>query len=188
MSGRPPIDWTALHAHSHMYGKVAPWPLPRGQGNGIKPAMAGQRDNALPTNPGGPAVPAAPAGQGRRPVDPSKLPRPLPQVLGIKLTPELRSAIAEAAKKEGLSDSAWLRALALRTLGLDSPADAVTGPRPRIPSEHLVALTACLQAMTAAHAPLSDAPEKIRAAVKEHLAVARKALIPVLTGEAGRVS
>jgi hypothetical protein len=82
-----------------------------------------------------------------------------------------------------MSDSAWLRHLVLRELGLESETDAVTGPRPRIPPEELAALAGCVREIGVAtqHATLGQTKEVIAS-----LGRIRGVLIPTCVGLAGR--
>lgn len=137
----------------------------------LKPAMAGQRPSGLPATP----APAG-AGQGRCPVDPR---RPLPSVLGVKLSADLRARIKGAAEKAGVSDSAWLRQQALVALGVESPVDAASGRRPRLPPEEQAALAGIVrdlgEATLAARAGRTD--DAVSAMER-----ARQTLIPVVIG------
>ena len=129
---------------------VVPGALPHPNGCSVKPAMAGQRPSREP-------VSAVSAIQGLRPVDPGKATpmRPLPSVLGVKLSHDLRARIAVAAQMERLSDSAWLRQVALDRLGMESAVDAASGPRPRIPPAELEALSGVVREIGALHGPAS---------------------------------
>ncbi|AWI88714.1 hypothetical protein C0214_10885 [Methylobacterium sp. DM1] len=156
---------------------VVPVALRRHTEEGVKPAMAGQTPLQEP-------APAVVADQGRSPVDPlKKPPAPLGSVLGIKMSPGLRAAVAYRAQQDGMSDSAWLRHLVLRELGLESETDAVTGPRPRIPPEELAALAGCVREIGVAtqHATLGQTKEVIAS-----LGRIRGVLIPTCVGLAGR--
>lgn len=128
---------------------VVPVALSHREGSDVKPAMAGQTSRQTP-------APAVVADQGLRPVDPlKKPPRPLGSVLGIKMTEGLREAVTSRANADGVSDSAWLRHLVLRELGLESETDAASGPRPRIPPAELEALAGCVREIGALHGPAS---------------------------------
>lgn len=157
---------------------VAPVALRRHTEEGVKPAMAGQRPTSTP-------APAVVASQGLRPVDPGTRPRmrPLPSVLGVKLSADLRARIAAAAKADGITDSAWLRQRALEALGVESAADAASGPRPRIPPEELAALSNCVREIGIAtqHATLGQTDQVIAS-----LGRIRGVLIPTCVGLAGR--
>ena len=154
--------------------------LPQGEGNRVKPAMAGQRPAREP-------APAASASQGLRPVDPVKASpmRPLPSVLGVKLSADLRSRIAAAAKADGVTDSAWLRLRALDALGMESAVDAASGPRPRIPAAELEALAGVVREIGGLHgaASLGKADE-----VLAGLGRVRAVLIPIIVGLDARAS
>ncbi len=148
----------------------------------FEPAMGAQRDTQTP--PLGEA-----ASQGLRPVDPSKKPparRPTPtvktslgQVLGIRLTPDLRARVAEAATAAGASDSAWLRTVALQALGVESAEDAASGRRVRVASEDQAALAACVRDL--GEATLSAQAGRTGEAVAA-MERARQAIIPVIIG------
>lgn len=157
---------------------VAPVALSHTDGSRVKPAMAGQRPASTP-------VSAVVASQGLRPVDPGKPSpmRPLPSVLGVKLSADLRARIAAAARDEGVSDSAWLRQRALEALGVESAVDAASGPRPRIPPEELQALSNCVREIGIAtqHATLGQTKEVVAS-----LGRIRGILIPTCVGLAGR--
>ncbi|MGA4555228.1 hypothetical protein [Methylorubrum aminovorans] len=105
--------------------------------------------------------------------------RPLPSVLGVKLSADLRARIAAAARDEGVSDSAWLRQCALDRLGVESAVDAASGPRPRIPPAELEALSGVVREIGALHGPasLGKADE-----VLEGLDRVRAVLIPLCVG------
>ncbi|WP_246695926.1 hypothetical protein [Methylorubrum populi] len=112
-----------------------------------------------------------------------KPPAPLGSVLGIKMSSGLREAVAYRARQDGMSDSAWLRHLVLRELGLESETDAVSGPRPRIPPEELAALSNCVREIGIAtqHATLGQTDQVIAS-----LGRIRGVLIPTCVGLAGR--
>lgn len=160
---------------------VVPGRLPHAAERRVKPAMAGQRPANVP-------VSAGPASQGLRPVDPSQKPspmRPLPSVLGVKLSHDLRGRIASAAAAEGVTDSAWLRRCALERLGLESPVDAASGPRPRIPPPELEALSGVVREIGALHGPASlGRSDEVLAGLDRVRAV----LIPLVVGLNGRSS
>jgi len=136
-------------------------------------------------------VPAV-ASQWLRPVDPSakrpparRLP-PTPtvrtalgQVLGIRLTPDLRARVAEAATASGSSDSAWLRQVALDALGVESPEDAASGRRVRVAPEDQAALAGVIREI--GEATLSAQAGRTSEAV-EALERARQVLVPVVIG------
>ncbi|MGE7157239.1 hypothetical protein ACQKJ1_26350 [Methylorubrum rhodesianum] len=109
--------------------------------------------------------------------------RPLPSVLGVKLSADLRARIAAAAKADGITDSAWLRQRALEALGVESAVDAASGPRPRIPPEELQALSNCVREIAVAtqHATLGQTAEVVAS-----LGRIRGVLIPTCVGLAGR--
>lgn len=153
---------------------VAPQALRRHTEEGVKPAMAGQRPTSTP-------APAVSASQGLRPVDPGKPSpmRPLPSVLGVKLSADLRARIAAAARDEGVSDSAWLRQRALEALGVESAVDAASGPRPRIPPAELEALSGVVREIGALHGPASLGKAK---EVLDGLDRVRAVLIPLCVG------
>lgn len=156
---------------------VVPVALSQPELHRVKPAMAGQPSRQTP-------APAVVADQGLRPVDPMrKPPAPLGSTLGIKMSSGLRAAVAYRAQQDGLSDSAWLRHLVLRELGLDSETDAVSGPRPRIPPEELAALAGVVREIGIAtqHATLGQTKEVVAS-----LGRIRGTLIPVCVGLAGR--
>lgn len=161
-----------------MIDPVAPNPLPRAlsrsEKDGFKPAMEGQRPSSAP-------VPAS-ASQGRCPVDPR---RPLPSVLGVKLSADLRARIKDAAEKAGVSDSAWLRQRALDALGVESVPDAASGRRPRLPPEDQAALAGCVR-------ELGEATLAVRAGrINEGVAAverARQVIVPVVLGFERRTS
>ncbi|PZP68377.1 hypothetical protein [Methylorubrum populi] len=157
---------------------VAPVPLRRHTEEGVKPAMAGQRPASTP-------VSAVVASQGLRPVDPGTRPRmrPLPSVLGVKLSADLRARIAAAAKADGITDSAWLRQRALEALGVESAVDAASGPRPRIPPAELEALSGVVREIGALHGPASLGKAK---EVLDGLDRVRAVLIPLIIGLNGR--
>lgn len=151
----------------------------------FKPAMDAQHASSGP-------VPA-PASQGLRPVDPSKTPtaKRLPprvkaptavvlgQVLGIRLTPDLRARVAEAATASGASDSAWLRQVALEALGVESAEDAASGRRVRVAPEDQAALASCVREI--GEASLSVQAGRTLEAVAA-LQRAREILVPVVLG------
>ena len=149
---------------------VVPGALPHTAEVRVKPAMAGQPPRQTP-------APAVVADQGLRPVDPVK--RPLPSVLGVKLSSDLRTRIAAAAAAAGVSDSAWLRARALDALGVESAIDMASGPRPRIPPAELEALSGVVREIGGLHqaAALGRSEE-----VLAGLARVRAVLIPVCVG------
>ncbi|CAO4170857.1 hypothetical protein CLBKND_01678 [Methylorubrum aminovorans] len=163
-----------------MVTTVVPGALPQSDGSRVKPAVAGQ-------TPLQETASAVSASQGLRPVDPLQrpLPRPLGSVLGIKMTPGLREAVAYRARQDGLSDSAWLRHLVLRELGLNSETDAVSGPRPRIPPEEQAVLAGALRDLGALYEPLSR-PAVPVAEVKAALDRVRAAVMPIVIGLNGR--
>lgn len=149
----------------------------------VEPAMGAQHGAPSTT------VPAV-ADQGLRPVDPSvKAPparRPTPtvktalgQVLGIRLTPDLRSRVSEAATASSSSDSAWLRQVALDALGVASPEDAASGRRVRVAPEDQAALATCVRDL--GEATLSAQAGRTGEAV-EAMERARRTLIPVILG------
>ncbi|UYW28225.1 hypothetical protein OKC48_06810 [Methylorubrum extorquens] len=114
-------------------------------------------------------------------MDPSKkaLPRPLPSVLGVKLSHDLRTQIAVAAQMQGVSDSAWLRQVALDRLGMESAVDAASGPRPRIPPAELEALAGVVREIGTLHGPASlGRAEEVLAGLDRVRAV----LIPLVVG------
>lgn len=154
---------------------VVPGALPQPEKVLVKPAMAGQR---MPRQTTSPVV----ADQGLRPVDPSQKPspmRPLPSVLGVKLSHDLRQRIAGAAASEGVTDSAWLRRCALERLGLESPVDAASGPRPRIPLPELEALSGVVREIGVLHGPASlGKSDEVLAGLDRVRAV----LIPLVVG------
>ena len=147
----------------------------------FKPAMDAQRASSV-------TVPA-PASQGLRPVDPSKKPparRPTPtvktslgQVLGIRLTPDLRARVAEAAVAAGSSDSSWLRQVALQALGVESPVDAASCRRVRVAPEDQAALAACVRDL--GEASLAAQAGRTREAV-DAVERARQVLVPIILG------
>lgn len=152
---------------------VVPGALSHTDRSRVKPAMAGQPSRQTP-------APAVVADQGLRPVDPMrKPPAPLGSTLGIKMSAGLRAAVAYRAQQDGLSDSAWLRHLVLRELGLDSETDAVSGPRPRIPPAELEALSGVVREIGALHGPASLGDAK---AVIAGLDRVRAVLIPLCVG------
>lgn len=158
---------------------VVPVPLSRQEEDRIKPAMAGQPPRQTP-------APAVVADQGLRPVDPVKSPmRPLPSVLGVKLSHDLRGRIAQAAKSEGVSDSAWLRLRALDALGIESETDAASGPRPRIPAAELEALAGVVRVIGGLHGAASLGRS---AEVLAGLDRVRAVLIPIIVGLDARAS
>ena len=160
---------------------VVPGTLPQLAEMRVKPAMAGQRCPARTP------APAVVADQGLRPVDPVKISpfRPLPSVLGVKLSHDLRARIAAAAQVAGVSDSAWLRARALDALGVESEVDAASGPRPRIPPAELEALSGIVREIGALHgaASLGRSDE-----VLAGLTRIRAVLIPLCIGLNARAS
>ncbi|KQO61747.1 hypothetical protein [Methylobacterium sp. Leaf88] len=147
----------------------------------FKPAMDAQRIHE--------PAPAVSATQGLRPVDPRKTPpakRPIPtvrtalgQVLGIRLTPDLRARVAEAAIAAGASDSAWLRQVALEALGVESPVDAASGRRVRVAPEDQAALAACVRDL--GEATLAIQSSRSGEAV-EALERMRRVIIPIVLG------
>lgn len=147
----------------------------------FKPAMGAQRTHET--------AGAVSADQGLRPVDPSKKPlakRPTPTVrtalgtvLGIRLTPDLRARVAEAATASGASDSAWLRQVALEALGVESPVDAASGRRVRVAPEDQAALATCVRDL--GEASLAAQAGRTREAV-DAVERARQVLVPVIFG------
>ncbi|WP_283535258.1 hypothetical protein [Methylorubrum extorquens] len=111
-------------------------------------------------------------------MDPGKAPpiRPLPSVLGVKLSHDLRARIAGAARTDGVTDSAWLRLRALDALGMESAVDAASGRRPRIPPAELEALAGVVREIGALHGPASLGKA---AEVLEGLDRVRAVLIPI---------
>ncbi|WP_244477085.1 hypothetical protein [Methylobacterium sp. Leaf117] len=122
-------------------------------------------------------------------MDPLKKPpakRPVPtvrtalgQVLGIRLTPDLRARVAEAATASGASDSAWLRQVALEALGVESPVDAASGRRVRVAPEDQIALATCVRDL--GEATLSAQAGRTAEAVAA-MERARQTIIPVILG------
>ncbi|TXM92629.1 hypothetical protein [Methylobacterium sp. WL116] len=122
-------------------------------------------------------------------MDPRKTPpakRPVPtvktslaNVLGIRLTPDLRARVAEAATASGASDSAWLRQVALEALGVESPVDAASGRRVRVAPEDQAALAACVRDL--GEASLAAQAGRTREAV-DAVERARQVLVPVILG------
>ncbi|WP_246413428.1 hypothetical protein [Methylobacterium brachythecii] len=112
-------------------------------------------------------------------MDPVK--RPLPSVLGVKLSSDLRGRIAKAAAAEGVSDSAWLRLRALDALGLESAVDAASGPRPRIPPEEQAVLAGALRDLGALYEPLSRSTVNADE-IKAGLDRIRGAVMPIVIG------
>lgn len=155
-------------------GLIAP-ALSHGFEEGFKPAMEGQ---PLARQPSSAPVPVA-ADQGLRPVDPVKKARPLQQVLGVKLSPDLREQIAAAARAAGVSDSAWLRARALDALGLESPVDAASGRRPRVAPEDQAALAGVVRELGAATMAVRSGRVDEGVDAMER---ARRVLVPVVLG------
>lgn len=154
---------------------VVPGPLPQTEKMLVKPAMAGQTSRQT-------AATASVADQGLRPVDPlKKPPRPLGSVLGIKMTEGLREAVGARANADGVSDSAWLRHLVLRELGLKSETDAASGPRPRIPPAEQAVLAGALRDLGALYEPLSR-PSVPVDEVKAGLDRIRVAVMPIVIG------
>ncbi|MGW9821986.1 hypothetical protein ACUXK4_004575 [Methylorubrum extorquens] len=155
---------------------AVPVALPHEIGSRVKPAMEGQRG---PSN----APLQGAASQGLRPVDPVK--RPLPSVLGVKLSSDLRTQIAVAAQMQGVSDSAWLRQVALDRLGMESAVDAASGPRPRIPPAELEALAGVVRVIGLLHGSASlGRTDEVMAGLDSIRAV----LIPLVVGLNGRAA
>ncbi|UYW28337.1 hypothetical protein OKC48_07430 [Methylorubrum extorquens] len=111
--------------------------------------------------------------------------RPLPSVLGVKLSHDLRARIAVAAQMERLSDSAWLRQVALDRLGMESAVDAASGPRPRIPPAELEALAGVVRLIGLLHGSASlGRSDEVMAGLDSIRAV----LIPLVVGLNGRAA
>jgi hypothetical protein len=100
-------------------------------------------------------------------------------VLGIRLTPDLRARVAEAATAAGASDSAWLRQVALEALGVSSPEDAASGRRVRVAPEDQAALAGCVREI--GEASLAAQAGRTAEAVAA-LERARGVLVPVVLG------
>jgi hypothetical protein len=67
--------------------------------------------------------------------------RKLGSKVDVRLTAPLREALTAAAKAEGITDGAWIRALVADRLGLAAAQDRVSGPRQRIPDADLAVLS-----------------------------------------------
>jgi hypothetical protein len=99
------------------------------------------------------------------------------------LTAPLREALTAAAKAEGITDGAWIRALVADRLGLAAAQDRVSGPRQRIPDEDLVVLAGIVRDAGALYAQVkAGRPHD----VLPLLDCIRTSLIPMVVGLNGR--
>ncbi|MFC5554972.1 hypothetical protein [Methylobacterium iners] len=105
----------------------------------------------------------------------------LAQVLGVKLSPDLRLQIAAAAQREGISDSAWLRQRALDALGTVSAPDAASGRRPRVAPEDQAALAGAVRDLGEATVALAAVPSR-HADATAALQRARETIVPIVIG------
>ncbi|MDE4911228.1 hypothetical protein PQI07_11040 [Methylobacterium sp. 092160098-2] len=115
----------------------------------------------------------------RPPARPPTPKRGLHVRLVVRMSGGLSTAIAGAARGEGLTVGAWVRRQLLDRLGMQSDADARSGRPVRMPEAHQAAIAAALRNLAAASAAAqSDDPASAIPAIQ----AARAILVPLALG------
>ncbi|KQQ45671.1 hypothetical protein ASF58_19035 [Methylobacterium sp. Leaf125] len=96
---------------------------------------------------------------------------------------ELGSAIAEHARREGITAGSWVRRVLLERVAMISAVDARSGRPVRRPDEDAAAISAAVRELAAVNAALSMADV---AAARQSLTTVREILIPLVIRRAAR--
>lgn len=120
---------------------------------------------------------------------PEAAPRPVRRPPGLpvrfvtRISRELSGAIADGARREGVTAGAWVRRLLLERVAMQSSADARSGRPVRRPDEDAAAIAAAIRELAAVNAALSmkDIP-----AARLSLTTVREILIPLVIRRAAR--
>lgn len=111
--------------------------------------------------------------------------RKLASKVDVRLSGQLRNALSAAAKRNGVTDGAYVRRLVADALGLDVEADRGSAPRQRIPDADLLVLSGLIRQVGGLYGPA-------RAGKTEEVILGldgiRGALVPMVVGLNGRAS
>lgn len=94
-----------------------------------------------------------------------------------RMSEDLDRAVAEHARRDGLTAGAWVRRVLLDKVSLDSARDARSGRPIRKPSDYEVAIGAAIRELAAVNAAIATGD---RDAANAGLDRARAALIPLV--------
>lgn len=114
---------------------------------------------------------------------PVRRPPGLPVRFVTRISRELSGAIADAARREGVTAGAFVRRLLLERVAMQSAADARSGRPVRRPDDDAAAIAAAIRELAAVNAALAmkDIP-----AARLSLTTVRAILIPLVIRQARR--
>ncbi|WP_411901630.1 hypothetical protein [Methylorubrum thiocyanatum] len=127
--------------------------------------------HSMPGHAGLPTIPMKPVSKA-----PSRPRKGLYVRFVTRMSGDLSAAVAEAARRDGLSAGAWVRRLLLDRVGMQSPQDAKSNRPIRRPDADQAEIAAAVRALAGLSAALSVHDE---AAARERLQEARAHLIPL---------
>ncbi|NEU12486.1 hypothetical protein G3T14_10100 [Methylobacterium sp. BTF04] len=100
-----------------------------------------------------------------------------------RISRELSGAIADAARRDGVTAGAFVRRMLLERVAIQSAADARSGRPVRQPDDDAAAIAAAIRELAAVNAAISM---KDLAAAKMSLTTVREILIPLVIRQARR--
>ncbi|WP_204262766.1 hypothetical protein [Methylobacterium sp. BTF04] len=114
---------------------------------------------------------------------PVRRPPGLPVRFVTRISRELSGAIADAARRDGVTAGAFVRRMLLERVAIQSAADARSGRPVRQPDDDAAAIAAAIRELAAVNAAISM---KDLAAAKMSLTTVREILIPLVIRQARR--